>query len=89
MFSLVLFFKSCNDNGSETFKSLFPVLCRTPCGSEWLHSQLLNANATVVDFLISPSLNMTLSQARVLYDRDKDRKESNSNKVKELSFNAH
>lgn len=65
------------------FKSLFLVLCRTPCGSEWLLSQLLNANATVVDFLISPSRTVTLSQAQVLYGgRDKDRKESDSNKVK-------
>ena len=69
LFTLVLFFKSSNDNGSEAipfayrFKSLFPVLCRTPCGSEWLHSQPLNANATVVGFLISASLTMTLSQA--------------------------
>lgn len=31
--------------------------------SEWLHSQLLHANTTVVDFLISASLTMTLSQA--------------------------
>lgn len=57
---------------------------------EGLHSQLLNANATVVDFLISPSLTVTLSQAWVLCGRrDKASKESNSNKVKELSFNAH
>lgn len=72
MFSLLLVFKSSNDNGSETisfpygFKSLFLVLCRTLCGSERLHSQLLNAKATVVDLLISPSLTVTLSQARVL-----------------------
>lgn len=32
---------------------------------EGLHSRLLNVNATVVDFLISPSLTVTLSQAWV------------------------
>lgn len=44
----------------------------------------------LVDFLIPPPLTVTLSQAQGLYGRrDKDRKESNSNKVKELSYNAH
>lgn len=91
LFSLVLFFKCSHDNGSETFKSLFPVLCRTPCGSEWLHSQLPHANATpVVDFLTLLSLTMTLSQARLCKKEEtKIRKESNSIKVKELSVHAH
>jgi len=95
LFSLVLFFKSSNDNGSEAipfphrFRSLFPALCRIPCGLDWLHSLLLWANATGWLFNSTP-LTVTLSQAQGLYGRrDKDRKESNSNKVKELSYNAH
>lgn len=44
----------------------------------------------LVDFLIPTPLIVTLSQAQGLYGRiDKDRKESNSNKVKEFIFNAH
>lgn len=71
-----MFFKSSNDNGWETipfaygFESLFLVLCRTPCGLAWLCPQLLNVNATVVDFLILLSLTVTLSQAQVLYEEE-------------------
>ena len=40
--------------------------------------------------MLKAPLTVTLSQAQGLYGRrDKDRKESNSNKVKELSYNAH
>lgn len=91
LFSVVLFFKCSHDNESETFKSLFPVLCRTPCGSEWLLPQLPHANATpVADFSALPSLTRTLSQARLCKKEEIEiRKESNSIKVKELSFHAH
>lgn len=59
--------------------------------AEWLHSQLPQANATpVVNFLISLSLTMTLSQAWLCEKEEtKIRKESNSIIVKELSVHAH